>query len=458
MKRTIIKGGTAVIGQTVTQQDILIEGETIAAIGQLDGMTADEVVNATGLLVLPGGVDTHVHFNDVFMGTISVHDYYTGTKSAVFGGTTAVIDFSNPDPGASLMSAIENKWKEAAGKALIDYGVHPVITAPNMHDETLAEVAKVVEAGSPTIKCNMTYRGEGLLIEDPELRKVQAALRDAGGMLLVHAEDNDLAEEMIPQYLESGRTSSIYHAESKPPIVENTAIENCIKMVRDVGGRLFIVHLTTNEGVELVAKARAEGVDVLAETCTHYLAFTVDQLREPDAIKWVCSPPLREKSHQDKLWEAVNDGRLVQVVSDDAAYSWEATQMGTERFDLIPNGMPGIEPRFMWLYAHGVAAGKISLPRFVELVSTNPAQIFGFTNKGSLTPGKDADIVLLDPNQTWVMGQANSHSSNDWHAYEGAEIRGKITKVFSRGELVVDGDELVAHPGRGKYVHRVLPT
>ncbi|MEM9778230.1 MAG: amidohydrolase family protein, partial [Chloroflexota bacterium] len=328
---------------------------------------------------------------------------------------------------------------------------------PNMNPATLADVARVVEAGSPTIKCYMTYRGEGLLIEDPDLRKVQAALSDAGGMLLVHAEDNDLAEEMIPQFLESGRTAPIYHAESKPPIVENTAIENCIKMVRDVGGRLFIVHLTTKEGVKMVAKARAEGLDVIAETCTHYLAFTVDQLKHPEAIKWVCSPPLREQSHQDKLWEAIDDGRLVQVVSDDAAYSWEATQMGTDRFDLIPNGMPGIEPRFMWLFSHGVVTGKISLPRFVELVSTNPARIFGFTQKGELLPGKDADVVLLDPKATWTMGQANSHSSNDWHAYEGATMTGKIAKVFSRGELIIDGDECVAQAGRGRYVHRILP-
>ncbi|MEM8861410.1 MAG: dihydropyrimidinase [Chloroflexota bacterium] len=457
MKTKLIKGGTAVIGQSVAQQDLLIRGEKIAAIGKLEGIVADEVIDAEGLLVLPGGVDTHVHFNDEFMGTISVHDYYTGSLSAAFGGTTSVIDFSNPAPGANLVSAIENKKQEAAGKALIDYGVHPVITAPNMNPATLADVARVVEAGSPTIKCYMTYRGEGLLIEDPDLRKVQAALRDAGGMLLVHAEDNDLAEEMIPQFLDSGRTSPIYHAESKPPIVENTAIENCINMVRDVGGRLFIVHLTTKEGVELVAKARAEGLDVLAETCTHYLAFTVDQLKEPDAIKWVCSPPLREQSHQDKLWEAIDDGRLVQVVSDDAAYSWEATQMGTDRFDLIPNGMPGIEPRFMWLFSHGVVTGKISLPRFVELISTNPAHIFGFTQKGSLLPGKDADIVLLDPKATWTMGQANSHSSNDWHAYEGFTMTGKIKQVYSRGDLIIDGDECVAKPGRGRYVHRILP-
>ncbi|MFT5195889.1 MAG: dihydropyrimidinase [Cellvibrionaceae bacterium] len=461
MTTTLIKGGTAVIGQTVSKQDLLIQGEKIIAIGRLNDISADCVIDAEGLLVLPGGVDTHVHFNDDFMGTVSVHDYETGSLSAAFGGTTSVIDFSNPAPGATLVSAIENKKQEAAGKALIDYGVHPVITAPNMAPNmqagTLADVARVVEAGSPTIKCYMTYRGEGLLIEDPDLRKVQAALRDAGGMLLVHAEDNDLAEEMIPQFLNSGRTSPIFHAESKPPIVENTAIENCIKMVRDVGGRLFIVHLTTKEGVEMVAHARAEGLDVLAETCTHYLAFTVDQLAHEDGIKWVCSPPLREKSHQDKLWQAINDGRLVQVVSDDASYSWEATQMGRDRFDLIPNGMPGIGPRFMWLFSHGVVTGKISLPRFVELVSTNPAHIFGMTQKGALTPGKDADIVLLDPKARWTMGQATSHSSNDWHAYEGATITGKITKVFSRGELIIDGDECLAKAGRGRYVHRILP-
>ena len=459
--KTLIRGGTAVIGQTVSQQDILIEGEQITKIGQIAALyenEVDQIIEADGLLVLPGGVDTHVHFNDEFMGTVSVHDYHTGTIAAAFGGTTSVIDFSNPEPGGDLMSAVDNKKREAAGKALIDYGVHPVITTPNMHDKTLADIAKVVAAGSPTIKCYMTYRGEGLLIEAPNLRRVQAALRDAGGMLLVHAEDNDLAEEMIPKFLESGRTSSIYHAESKPPIVENRAIKNCIDIVREVGGRLFIVHLTTSEGVEMVGQARDEGVDVLAETCTHYLAFTVDQLRHEDGIKWVCSPPLRAQTHQDKLWEGVRDGRLVQVTSDDAAYSWEATQMGRERFDLIPNGMPGIEPRLMWLYSFGVATGKISLPRFVELVATNPAHWFGLTNKGSLTPGKDADIILLDPQKGSIMGQQNSHSSCDWHAYEGAVMAGKIMKVFSRGELIIEGGRCVGTPGRGRYIHRVLPA
>ena len=258
MKTTLIRNGFVVLQSITSQQDLLIQGEKIAAVGELSGLAADETVDATDLLVLPGGVDTHVHFNDVFMNTISVHDYYTGTVAAAFGGTTSVIDFSNQQPGASLMSTIDDKREEAQGLALVDWGVHPVITQPT--ESTLAEIAQVVAAGAPTIKCYMTYRQEGLLIEEPDLRCILAGLRDAGGMLLVHAEDNDLIEARLPHFLGTGRTSAIHHAASKPPEVENKAIARCIEMVRDIGGRLFIVHLTTAEGVEMVGAARAAGL------------------------------------------------------------------------------------------------------------------------------------------------------------------------------------------------------
>jgi dihydropyrimidinase len=419
-------------------------------------MHADETVDGRDLLLLPGGVDTHVHFNDVFMNTISVHDYYTGTLAALYGGTTSIVDFSNQTPGAPLMSTIDAKRKEAAGLALVDWGVHPVITQPT--EATLAEIPAVVAAGSPTIKCYMTYREEGLLIEEPELHRILAGLRDAGGMLLVHAEDNDLIEDTVPRFLDAGLTSAQYHTQSKPPQVENKAIARCINMVREVGGRLFIVHLTTSEGVTMVGKARGEGLDVMAETCTHYLVFTEKMLQRDDGLKWICSPPLRDRAAQDVLWTGLRDGRLVQVTSDDAAYSWEATQYGKDRFDLCPNGMGGIEPRFNVLYSEGVAKGRISLPRFVEIVATNPARTFGlYPQKGTLLPGADADIVLFDPSAKWTMGQANSHSCNDWHAYEGFEISGQIRQVYSRGELVIDGQECLAQKGRGRYLHRRLP-
>jgi len=457
MKTTLIRNGTVVLGHTAATQDLLIRGEKVAAVGDLSGLTVDETVDAAGLLVLPGGVDTHVHFNDVFMNTISVHDYYTGTAAAAFGGTTSIIDFSNQEPGASLMSTIDNKFKEAEGLALVDWGVHPVITQPT--ESTLAEIPRVVAAGAPTIKCYMTYRQEGLLIEEPDLRRILAALRDAGGMLLVHAEDNDLIEASVPRFLAAGRTSPIHHAQSKPPEVENRAIARCIEILRDIGGRLFIVHMTTAEGIEMVAAARGAGLDILAETCTHYLVFTEEMLRRKDGIKWICSPPLRDQATQDRLWTALRRGVLTQVTSDDAAYSWEATLYGNHRFDLCPNGMGGIEPRFPILYSEGVAKGRLSLPQFVQLVSTNPARNFGlYPNKGTLLPGADADIVLFDPSATWTMGQANSHSNNDWHAYEGIEIKGQIRQVYSRGQLIIDGEQCLAEKGRGRYLHRRLPS
>lgn len=456
MKTTLIRGGTVVLGGSVSQQDLLIKGEKIAAVGDLNGFHADVTIDAGELLVLPGGVDTHIHFNDVFMNTISVHDYYTGTLAAAHGGTTTVLDFSNQAPGATLMSTIEAKHAEAAGKALIDWGVHPVITQPT--ESTLAEIPKVIAAGAPTIKCYMIYREEGLLIEEADLRRILAVLRDAGGMLLLHAEDNDLAESGITSLLDRGLTDKVYHSMSKPLAVENKAIERAINMLRDVGGRLFIVHLSSADGLRLVATARAASLDILAETCTHYLIFTEDMLRREDGLKWICSPPLRDQANQDQLWRGVQDGRLVQVTSDDAAYTWEATQYGVERFDLCPNGMPGVEPRFNLLYSEGVAKGRISLPRFVELVATNPARLFGlFPQKGTLSPGADADIVLFDPHPKWTMGQATSHSNNDWHAYEGIQVSGKIRNVYSRGELIIDGEDCLAQKGRGRYLHRKLP-
>ncbi len=289
-KTTLIRGGTVVLGQTVSQQDVLIQGECISAVGNLSGYRADVTVDAAGLLVLPGAVDTHVHFNDVFMNTISVHDYYTGTLAAAYGGVTSVIDFSNQGPGESLMDTLKNKREEEDGQALVDWGVHPVITQPT--PETLDEIPLVIEAGAPSIKCYMTYRDEGLMVEVEDLRRILERLRDAGGMLLVHAEDNDILEENIPSMIKAGLTEAVYHTKSRPPETENKAIHRCIQLVRETGGRLFIVHMATADGAELVGAARAEGLDVIAETCTHYLVFTDKMLERGDGIKWICSPPL----------------------------------------------------------------------------------------------------------------------------------------------------------------------
>jgi dihydropyrimidinase len=452
----LIRGGTVVVGQEVEQTDVLIRGECIETVGDVGNVQADTVVDAEGLLVLPGAVDTHVHFNDVFMNTVSVHDYYTGTLAAAFGGVTSIVDFSNQVPNGSLKKTLTDKHEEAEGKALIDWGIHPVITRPDR--ETLEEIPYVVEQGAPTIKCYMTYREDGLLIEDDDLRHIAIRLTEAGGMLLLHAEDNDMIEGSIPRFISEGKVASIYHARSKPPEVEASAIRRIVGMAEDTNGRFFVVHLASDDGLDLITQARADGLDITAETCTHYLVFTDQALEREDGIKWICSPPLRSAPIQQKLWDGVADGRIAMVTSDDAAYSWEAKMYGADRFDRCPNGIPGIEPRFHVLYSEGVAKGRMSLPRFVEVVSTAPATLFGMApGKGSIVPGADADIVLFDPNESWTMSQDSLHMATDWCAWEGIEVTGKIRKVFSRGEMIIDGEKCLAAPGRGRYIHCALP-
>jgi dihydropyrimidinase len=454
-KTILIQGGKLVLGQTVVKQDILIEGDKIGAVGNLKRHEADQVFDAGGLLILPGAVDTHVHFNDEFMNTVSVHDYYTGTRAAACGGVTSIVDFSNQIPGEPLIQTIQAKKKEAKRKAIIDWGVHPVITKPTA--KILKEIPLLVQEGAPTIKCYMTYRAEGLMVGDKDLKRIMEALKTAGGMLLVHAEDNDTIEKNVPRMLKEGMTKPIFHAQSRPPDSEAKAIQRCIQLARETQARLFIVHMASATGMELVGQARGEGCDVIAETCTHYLMFTDRMLERQDGIKWICSPPLRNPKIQEQLWTGVCDGRISMVTSDDAAYSWEAKLYGANRFDKCPNGIPGIEVRLPLLYSEGVAKGRFSLPRFVELISTNPALLFGLApQKGTLTPGTDADIVLFDPKAKWTMNRESLHMAADWSAYENIPITGKIVRVFSRGDLIIDGDRCLARKGRGRYLHRKL--
>jgi dihydropyrimidinase len=454
-KTTLIRGGTIVLGPHVSQQDLLIRGERIAAVGNLGDITAHVTLDAGGLLVLPGAVDTHVHFNDVFMNTVSVHDYYTGTLAAAYGGVTSVVDFSNQRPGEPLLDTLRYKREEADGLPLIDWGVHPCITDPT--PETLDEIPHVVAAGAPTIKCYMTYRDDGLYVDPADLRRIAGRLCQVGGMLLVHAEDDTTIVANIARMLDAQQNDYVYHSLSRPIEAENKAIGACVEIAQETGARVFVVHMASADGADLVSAARAQGVDVLAETCTHYLLFTEAMLERPDGLKWICSPPLRNQANQERLWQALADGRIAMVTSDDAAYAWEAKLYGLDRFDLCPNGIPGIEPRLSLLYSEGVVKGRLSLPRFVEVVASAPARLLGLApQKGTLSPGAEADIVLLDPSATWTMNQETLHMATDYTAYDDMEITGKIVKVFSRGELIIEGDECLADRGRGRYLYRTL--
>lgn len=450
----LIRGGKTVDGPRLRRRDFLVRDGIIAAAGDLSAEEADRVLDAGGLWVLPGGVDPHVHFNDEFMGAVSVHDYEKGTRAAAFGGTTTVIDFSNQRPGRPLRETLEDKMEEAKG-ALVDWSVHPVITRTD--GKTLAEIPDLVRRGTPTFKCYMTYRDEGLMIEEAGLRRILAVLRDAGGMLMVHAEDNDAAEAGVSRLIAEGKTSPIYHARAKPASCEDAAVERAVRIAEETGGRLFIVHLASDQALRTISRARERGVDIAAETCTHYLVFSEEFLEREDGLKFICSPPLRPPAVREALWEGVRDGRIAQVSSDDAAYSWAAKCLGKDRFDRCPNGLPGVEFRLPLLFSLGAAAGRITPGRFVELVATNPAKIFGlYPKKGCLEPGSDADLVLWDPAQKWTMDASSHHMAADWSPIDSLVITGKIRRVYSRGELIIDEDRCLARPGRGRFVYRRL--
>jgi len=455
VRSTLIRNGLVVNEEGAIRQDVLIRGENIEGLGPDIERQADSIVDADGLLLLPGAVDPHVHFNDDFMGTVSVHDYFTGTLAAAFGGVTSVIDFSNQAPDASLKNTLEAKFLEAEGKAVVDWGVHPVIT--RLSPEILEEIPLLVKRGAPTIKCYMTYRSEGLMMEEPELKQILARLKTANGMLMLHAEDNDIIETKVPRLIATGNTRAIFHARSRPTQTEDIAIRKAVRIARETGGRVFVVHLASSTGLDIIKRARAQGTDILCETCTHYLIFTDSMLERDDGIKWICSPPLRDESVRQALWSGLREGHISQVSSDDSAFSWEAKLLGRDRFDLCPNGIPGIEVRLPLLYSEGVAKDRISLSQWVSLVSTNPARFFGlFPQKGTIAPGSDADLVLFDPEEHWTMGLDTLHMATDWSAYEGIKVKGRVKKVFSRGELIVDGEECLAQKGRGRYLHREL--
>ena len=460
----LISGGTVVTSQTATKQDVLIQGETISMVGDLSRVPSDETIDATGLLVLPGAVDPHIHFNERNKGQNGVHDYLTGGRAAAFGGTTTVIDFADQIDGQPLLSVLDEKKNQADGMAVVDWNVHPIIN--HVTPEVLEEIPAVVAAGLPTIKCFMTFRsltGEsavnmysgkpGRIISDDDFVNLSSRLRAAGGMLMVHAEDSTIIDKIAQEKLEKGETKAIDHARCRPPESEGSAVRRIVDVARQTGGRVYVVHLSSIDGLTQITEARAAGLEVYAETCPHFLIFTDAQLKRDDGYKWLGSPPLRDEATQFALWNGLIGGHISTVATDDCAFSLESKVAGAENFDLCPEGMPGIEPRLTILYSEGVAKGRISLPKLVELTSTEPARLFGLSpKKGSIEPGGDADVVLFDPSARWTMSQDTLHMASDYTAYEGVEVTGKVAKVYSRGELIIDGEECLANPGRGQFV------
>jgi dihydropyrimidinase len=450
---TLITNGRIITAADDYEADILIEGETIKAIGKNLQATPGKTIDATGMLVFPGGVDPHVHLEMPFMGTFSSDSYETGTRAALHGGTTTVIDFILQKQGNSLRAAF-NEWSgRANGNAVGDYSFHMAVT--DFNESTKGEIKEMVAEGITSFKTFMAYKG-ALMIDDRQMIGLMEEVKQQGGMVTVHATNGDVIDYLVQKHRNEGKLSPLYHYLSQPEVTEAEASERFADMANFSGCPGYIVHLTCEGALNAVRNATRRNQKVFVETCIQYLILDASLYEQDfDGAKWVMSPPLREKKDQATLWAGINQG-LVQVVgTDHCPFTWEQKLMGKDDFSKIPNGHPAIEHRMELLFSEGVNKGKISLNKFVEVTSTNAAKIFGmFPKKGTIGIGADADILIFDPNEKHTLSAASHHMNTDYSAYEGWEVTGKVKTVLLRGKVAIDNNECLIDKGYGQYVKR----
>jgi dihydropyrimidinase len=450
----LIKNGRIVTADEDYTADIFIEGEVVTMIGKNLNVKADTTIDASGKLVMPGGIDPHVHLDMPFMGTFSSDDYTSGTTAALFGGTTMVIDFVLQTQGKSLYNALETWQGRSNGKALCDYSYHMAVT--DFNENTKAEIAKMVnDEGIISFKTFMAYKG-ALMIDDRQMVGLMQEVKKQGGMVTVHATNGDMIDYLVAKHRAEGKLAPIYHYLSQPEITEAEASGRFADMAYYTGVPGYIVHMTCEGALNQVRRAAQRNQKVFAETCIQYLLLDASLYEQNfDGAKWVMSPPLRQKKDQDALWGAINQGTVQIVATDHCPFKWEQKKMGKDDFSKIPNGHPAIEHRMELLFSEGVNKGKISLNKYVELASTNAAKIFGmFPKKGCIAIGSDADITIMDPNEEHILSAKTHHMNVDYSAYEGWKVKGKTKTVLLRGQVAIDNDSLKVKAGYGKFVRR----
>lgn len=450
----LIKNGRIITANDDYVADVFIEGETVSAIGKNWAVKADQEINASGLLVMPGGIDPHVHLDMPFMGTFSSDTHENGTRAALFGGTTMVIDFVLQKQGHPLREALDEWNSRAKGTAVGDYSFHMAVT--DFNENSKAEIKKMVEEeGITSFKTFMAYKG-ALMIDDRQMVGLMQEVRKQGGMVTVHATNGDMIDYLVAKHKGEGNVSPLYHYLSQPEITEAEASGRFADMIYYTGCPGYIVHMTCEGALNAIRNATRRNQKVFVETCIQYLLLDAALYEKDfDGAKWVMSPPLREKKDQATLWAGINQGLVQVVATDHCPFKWEQKLMGKGDFSKIPNGHPAIENRMELLFSEGVNKGKITLNKYVEVACTNPAKIFGmFPRKGTLAPGSDADIVLFDPNEKHTLSAKTHHMNVDYSAYEGWELTGRVKTVLLRGQIAIDKGKCLVPKGYGKFIKR----
>lgn len=447
--RKLIKNGMILTAESEYRADILIDGETIGAVGKNLDAPVDEVIDASDRYVFPGGVDEHTHFGS-FGGRL-----FETTEAAAVGGTTTIVDFAPQEKGDSLGTAIRKHAAKAAGVACVDYGFHSMVM--DMQPDTVSQLEELLQQGVSCVKMFMAYKGTPFYMEDDAILKMMSGSRRLGITMMVHAENPDMIAFYTERLKAEGRYEPICHSYSRPPVTEEEAVRHAIVMARAADVPLFIVHVSTKGAMEAIRAAYGGGQSVYGETCTHYLVLDTSYLGKPDfeGAKYVCAPPLRTKEHLEALWEGIDRGWLNAVSSDHCALTggFEKKKEGLLDFTKIPNGVPGVQNRIAMLWSQGVAKGRISRQRFVDLIATAPAKNSGLVTKGQITPGFDADLVIYDPDYRGVITQKDNLEGIGYQAFEGFEMVGRPETVLLRGKVIAEKGRFTGSKGCGQRLY-----
>jgi dihydropyrimidinase len=454
--RTLISNGTIVTAEGSHRADVLIDGETIAATGlDLDrGASVDETIDARGKYVIPGAIDVHTHMELPFGGTFAKDTFETGTRAAAFGGTTTIVDFAVQSKGKSLREGLDAWHAKAEGNAVADYGFHMIMS--DVTDDSLREMDRLVAEGVPDFKLFTAYPGV-FYSDDGAIFRAMQRTRENGGLIMMHAENGLAIDIVAAQYAEQGKTDPLYHGVVRYPIFEGEATNRVIRLAEAAGVPVYIVHLSARDALDAVRAARDRGAMAFAETCPQYLFLSLDDLGNGfEGAKFVCSPPLRTKDHWPELWAGLVKDDLQVVSTDHCPFDFHGQKdLGKGDFRKIPNGLPGVEDRVDLLHDGGVVGGKLTKERWVELISTAPARLFGmYPTKGAVAAGSDADLVVYDPNRRRRISAKTHHMDVDYSCYEGREVQGASAVVLSRGSVIVRDGKFTGRKGHGRFVKR----
>jgi dihydropyrimidinase len=455
--KTIIRNGRIVTAVDDYQADILVEDGKVAMIARSIDFEGDRVIDAAGRLVIPGGIDPHTHMELPFGGTSASDTFETGTIAAAHGGTTTIIDFAVQYKGQALNEALDAWHAKADGRTSIDYGFHLICT--DLPDHRLAEMPAVIDQGVSSFKLFMAYPGV-FLVDDGTIFKAMTIAGERGGLICMHAENGVVIDVIVKRALAEGKTAPKYHALTRPTKAEAEGVHRAIALAEMANAPVYIVHLSCDDALQEVTRARDMGVNAYAETCPQYLFLDYSVYEQPgfEGAKYVMTPPIREQWNQEKLWRGLQFNDLQVISTDHCPFCMkEQKELGRDDFSKIPNGGPGVEHRMSLVYNGGVVGGRISVNRFVEITSTAAAKIFGlFPRKGTIAVGSDADLVIFDPNEEMTISAKTHHMNVDYSCYEGMKVRGVTKTVLSRGELVIEEGKYVGRPGRGQFLKRGL--